>query len=101
MRVGIDLCLRAHEPRIRKILHWLGVAAVDIDPVAAWAAVEAVLKLRGWPIEALLGRRLAVRRADTANQLVVEGLGAATAVAITEHPSYFVAFAQAQDGSVV
>jgi len=62
--VGIDLCLRVHGARVAKILAWLGVCGSPIDPVAAWAALEAVLKLRRLGIEELRGRTLELRAND-------------------------------------
>ena len=86
--VGIDLCLRAHAPRIVRVLKWLAIEC-DADPVAQFAALEAALKLRRLSIEHLLSRRASITRADHA--LVVHGLGDDIRVELHHHPAHVVA----------
>ena len=79
-RVGIDLCVRSHATRVTELLRLLGVRH-DCEPVAAWAALEAVLKLRRWPVLALRDHKLSVLARDEAT-VVVSGLGAAATVTL-------------------
>src|SRR5688572_21728831 len=58
-RVGIDACARSHAARVSELLRQLGVDYA-CEPVAAWAALEAVLKLRRWPILELREHALSV-----------------------------------------
>ena len=86
--VGIDLCRRAHAPRIARILAWLGVAS-DAEPVVAWAALEAVLKLRRRSIIELRDCALAV--SSEADSVLVRGLGESVRVTVCGAPAYVVA----------
>ena len=82
-RIGVDLCLRAHTARVRRILDRLGVEASPIDPVAQWAALECVIKLRRRSVTTLFDAALSLER--RAEALVVRGLGAPALV----HPSAY------------
>ncbi len=88
--VGIDLCVRAHGARVARILAWLGVRG-DVDALAGFAALEAVLKLRRLPIEALRDRPLALATRDRA--IVVSGLGDPVTVRLHHAPEYVVGLA--------
>jgi hypothetical protein len=88
-RIGIDLALRAHGDRMATLLDWLGVRGDALDPVARWAALEAVLKLRRWPIEMLRDAALEVASADG---LLVRGLGADARVDTRIAPDYVLAW---------
>lgn len=72
-RIGIDLCRRSHGDRVARILRWLGVRGEPIDPIVAWTALEAVLKLRRLSIEALRDRALDVEARNA--HVVVRGIG--------------------------
>jgi 4'-phosphopantetheinyl transferase EntD len=72
--VGVDLCERAREPTVARILRWLDVRT-SLDPLATWTALEAALKVRGLGIEALRDRALEVR-VTAADGARVHGLGA-------------------------
>ena len=87
--IGVDLCLRTHGSRIAAVLRWLGVDADDIDPVAQWAALEAVLKLRRLSIEQLRERSLALR--VDGDGIVVRGIGDDVHVRVTAEPEFVVA----------
>ena len=91
-RIGIDLCLRTHAERVARILAWLGARDATSDPVGAWAALEAVLKLRRLPIEALRDRTLELEsRGDT---IVVRGIGSPVDVQLRHHAELVVGWAQ-------
>ncbi|HEU0035979.1 MAG TPA: hypothetical protein VFQ53_35450 [Kofleriaceae bacterium] len=87
--IGIDLCRRAHASRVAAVLGSLGI--VVPDPVAGWAALEAVLKLRRWSIDALLGRDAAVAAAG--DRLEIRGLGAPVYAVLICDPAYVAAWA--------
>lgn len=91
-RVGVDLCVREHAGRVERILAWLGVETM-CDPVAAWAALEAVLKVRRLSVEALRDRSLVVERRD--GGIRVRGLGEDVIVAVRDDAAYVVAWAVA------
>ncbi len=94
--IGIDLCARTHAARIPTILRWLGVTADDIDPVAQWAALEAVLKLRRLSVEALRDRAIELRTVDGA--IIVRGIGADVRVSVRADPEFVVALCGAPCG---
>ena len=56
---GVDLCALAHEPRVRRVLAGLGIAA-DPHPCLVFAAIEAALKLRREGAWHLFDRTVAV-----------------------------------------
>ena len=88
--IGLDLCLRAHAPRIPTILRWLGVTLpAGVDPVVAWAAFEAVLKLRRMSVEQLRDRALSI--VADGRDVVVRGLGDDVSVAIDDRGDFVVA----------
>jgi hypothetical protein len=103
--VGIDLCSRVHATRIAKILAWLGVGGDPIEPVSAWAALEAVLKLRRLGIEELRGRLLELRAREpgvSENRtrpglpsagIVVVGIGEPAMVQLRCEDDYVIAWA--------
>lgn len=91
VRVGVDLCLREHGSRCAKILAWLGVASA-VDPVVTWAALEVVLKLRRWSVEALRDRALAVDLVG--DRVVVCGLGGDVSVETRSAPAYALAWGE-------
>ena len=89
-RIGIDLCLREHAGRVTRILRWLDVRGAD-DTLAAWVALEAVLKLRRLPIEALRDRALELRASPDA--ILVSGLGDPVTAQVRDAPDYVVGWA--------
>lgn len=90
-RLGIDLCVRTHATRVTELLRLLGVRH-DCEPVAAWAALEAVLKLRRWPVLALRDHTLSVLARDEA-AVVVHGLGDTATVELEPAEDHVVGWA--------
>jgi len=90
-RLGVDLCQRVYAERAARILGRLGVRMTDVGPCAAWAALEATLKLRRMPVMALREHALEVRGYRT--YACVHGLGPETLVELDEDAdAYVVAF---------
>lgn len=96
-RLGIDLCARTHAARVSELLRQLGVT-YDCEAVVAWAALEAVLKLRRWPILELREHALSVVGRD-ATTVIVHGLGEAAVVALQASDDHVVGWAIEQVGS--
>ncbi len=107
--IGIDLCVRDHAARVARILAWLGVRG-EVEPLAGWAALEAALKLRRLPIEALRDRAIEVGDANRpdrrpgvvetnalgsrpADRIIVQGLGDPVTVSIRHADEYVVGLA--------
>jgi 4'-phosphopantetheinyl transferase EntD len=88
--VGIDVCARMHAARVARILRWLGVRG-EVDGLAGWSALEAVLKLRRWSIEMLRDRDLEL--AATGTEVVVRGLDDAVVAQVRNEADYVVAWA--------
>ena len=95
-RLGIDLCARAHAPRIAAILARLGLGGA-LDPCLQWAALEAVLKLRRLSIFALREHPSSLRAHDGGRALEVLGLGAPALVRWRAEPDYVVAWTAEHD----
>ena len=89
-RVGVDLCLNDHASRVEQILRWLDVQT-KLDPIACWAALEAVLKLRRLSIEALRDRVIALCLHGDA--IAVGGIGDDSIVRICNAPDYAIGLA--------
>ncbi|MEJ7599633.1 MAG: hypothetical protein WKG01_17130 [Kofleriaceae bacterium] len=90
-RIGIDLCARSKATRVIDLLARLGVQ-FDCEPLAAFAALEAVLKLRRLGVMELREHATEVR-ARGASQVEVHGLGAATLVELQVCPEHVVGWA--------
>ena len=73
LRIGVDLCRRVHADRLAPILRRFTGRGVQLDPVLQWAALECVLKMRGWGITALLGSDAIVGR--DGRRVLVRGIG--------------------------
>lgn len=90
VRIGVDLCLRQHASRVKRIHAWLGVVTT-LDPVIAWTALEVGLKLRRLSVEALRDRELVVEARG--GKICVRGLGADAIVTLRAERDYIVAWA--------
>ena len=87
--VGIDLCLRRYNTRTEAILRWLHIDCAA-EPVAQFAALEAVLKLRRLGIERVLDRDISLH--SDGKDIVVRGIGDDVRVRVhTDHPDFVVA----------
>ena len=89
VRVGVDLCVRQHASRVKRIHAWLGVVTT-LDPVVAWTALEVGLKLRRLSVEALRDRELIVEARG--GSICVRGLGADAIVTVRAERDYVVAW---------
>jgi hypothetical protein len=90
MRVAVDLCLRAHEARLRGIFARLAVHAVNVDVVTGWAALECFLKLRRLGVAALLDTAASVTA--SAGRVKVSALGGTVSFSLLRHPLFVVAW---------
>ena len=88
VRVGVDLCRRAHADRLVPILRRFTTRGVQLDPVVQWAALECVLKMRGLGITALLGTDATLRREG--RRVRVEGIGPAASLYVMNRPEFVV-----------
>ena len=87
--VGIDLCLRRYNARTDAILRWLHIDCAA-EPVAQFAALEAVLKLRRLGIQRLLDRSISLF--TDGNDIIVRGIGDDVRVRVhADHPDFVVA----------
>jgi phosphopantetheinyl transferase len=89
-RVGVDLCARSKADRVRSVVSSLNLRGDELDPVACWTCLEAVLKLRAWPIETLRDAALELVKRD--DHVVVRGLGADAVVHTRNEPDYVIAW---------
>jgi hypothetical protein len=90
MRVGVDICLRQHEARLRRILQRLKVCAPGIDVVAQWAAAECFLKLRRLGVAALLDTALTLEQRGETMDVYTEG--AKLSLSVSCFPEFVVAW---------
>lgn len=88
VRVGVDLCRRAHADRLVPILRHFTRRGVQLDPVVQWAAFECVLKMRGLGITALLGTNAMLHREGRCVR--VEGIGPSALLYVMDRPEYVV-----------
>ena len=91
-RVAIDVCSRAHGERLGPILRRLALHAVGLHPCQTWAAVECALKLRRRGITSVLDAAVTVE--PRGRQVIVGGIGAPAAVAVTLEPSFALAWGE-------
>jgi phosphopantetheinyl transferase len=89
-RVGVDICLRAHETRLQRILKRLAVRCHGLDAVAQWAAIECFLKLRRQGVTAVLEMPLVLE--PCAGGAEVSALGATMRVSLWRQPGFVVAW---------
>jgi hypothetical protein len=71
--VAVDLCARAHAPRLPRVLARLGVEAREADPCLVFAALECALKLRRRGVWSLLEGGLSVEGGG--DRALVRGVG--------------------------
>jgi hypothetical protein len=90
LRVGVDLCLRLHERRLRKIFPRLAVHAPNVDVVVAWASLECFLKLRRLGVVDLLDTAFTIAISD--NRLTISALGSTVYLSLSRHPQFAVAW---------
>ncbi|HEV2914408.1 MAG TPA: hypothetical protein VGX92_14115 [Pyrinomonadaceae bacterium] len=90
MRVGVDVCLRKHEARLRRILPRLRLRGAGLDVFAQWAALECFLKVRRLGVAALLDTALTVE-AD-ARGAKVSADGCALLLTFLSHPDFVAAW---------
>lgn len=90
VRIGVDLCRRAHADRLVPILRRFIRSGVQLDPVVQWAALECVLKMRGQGITALMGSDARVRRIG--GRVRVEGIGPSASLHVFDGPAFVVAW---------
>ena len=88
-RIGIDLCARAKAARVAELLARLAVRH-DCEPVATFAALEAVLKLRRLAVMELRERPTEVRSCGA--RALVHGLGPAATVELQASADHVVAW---------
>jgi hypothetical protein len=86
--IGVDVCLRRHRDRLARAMRRLDLDVPEdeiggIDPVTAWAALEATLKLHHLRLARLLESRLTLRRL-AGDAIAVDGLGRPARVRIHE-----------------
>ena len=90
MRVGVDICLRQHEVRLRRILSRLKVRASGIDVVTQWAAAECFLKVRRLGVAALLDTALTLEQRDETIDVYTDG--AKLSLSVSCFPEFVVAW---------
>jgi hypothetical protein len=102
---GVDVCALVHEPRVRRVLAGLGIAA-EPHPCVVFAAIEAALKLRREGAWHLFDRTVACELcepvpgggregpASGGNFARVTGIGAPVAVAWELRDGYALAWAR-------
>jgi len=91
-RLGIDLCARSHGDQASRVLRRLGIHH-DCEPVAAWAALETVLKLRRLGVLELRERTSAVVGDRDQARVTVVGLGAPAQVTLRSSADHVVGWA--------
>ncbi len=94
-RVAIDLCDARHDDRVRGLLERLSIDGIGapLSPCATWAALECVLKLRGFGIACLLDARLGLSHAE-GGAVEITGLGASATITIAETERFALAWAE-------
>jgi hypothetical protein len=90
MRVGVDICLREHEARLRRILPRLCLRGAGLDVLAQWAAAECFLKVRRLGVTALLDTALTLER--TRDGALVSASGRALPVTLLERAEFVAAW---------
>ena len=89
-RVAVDICLRLHEERLRRIFSRLTVRGASADVVAGWAALECFLKLRRLGVATLLDNALTLAWGD--ERVGVSALGSTASFSLLRRPRFVVAW---------